>query len=70
MAKAIQFKVSLEGITPEIWRRFVVKDDITFHQLHEAIQAVMGWDNYHLYQFHVGDLCFEEPDPESSMNCK
>lgn len=65
MAKAIQFKVTLKGIAPEIWRRFVVRDDITFQQLHEAIQAVMGWENYHLYQFHVGDLCFEEPDPES-----
>ena len=46
-----QFKVSLAGIQPLIWRRFQVYSDVTFRQLHNIVQIVMGWENYHLYQF-------------------
>lgn len=51
----LQLKISVDGIQPPIWRRFLVKDDITFERLHKTIQAVMGWDDYHLYEFAVGD---------------
>jgi hypothetical protein len=46
-----QFKISLVGIQPLIWRRFRVYSDVTFRQLHNIVQIVMGWENYHLYQF-------------------
>jgi hypothetical protein len=48
---ADQLKVSLLGIEPEIWRSFKVPSDFTFHDLHQVIQVVMGWDNYHLFEF-------------------
>jgi hypothetical protein len=43
-----QFKVTLKDIRPPIWRRFQVTNDITLHRLHLVLQAVMGWQNYHL----------------------
>lgn len=46
-----QLKVSLQGIEPEIWRSFKVSSDFTFHDLHQVIQVVMGWNNFHLYEF-------------------
>ena len=46
-----QFKISLLGIHPLIWRRFRVYNDITFRQLHNIVQITMGWENYHLFQF-------------------
>jgi hypothetical protein len=46
-----QIKVVLIGITPPIWRRFHVASNITFYDLHCVLQIVMGWGNYHLYQF-------------------
>ena len=46
-----QFKISLLGINPLIWRRFRVYNDITFRQLHNIVQITMGWENYHLFQF-------------------
>ena len=49
----VQMKITLEGITPNIWRRFQVEKDITFHQLHRVIQEVMGWTDSHLYGFTV-----------------
>jgi len=53
MTKILRLKIHLEGITPKIWRRFLVKDNISFHDLHNIIQIVMGWGNYHLYSFYV-----------------
>lgn len=50
----LQLKIELRGIKPKIWRRFLVKDDITFHKLHNTIQEIMGWENYHLYCFNIG----------------
>jgi len=51
----LQIKIELDGIEPSIWRRFHVERNISFHQLHKVIQAVMGWSDYHLYSFKVGD---------------
>lgn len=47
-----QFKIQIKGITkPPVWRRIIVSEGITFTELHEIIQCVFGWGNYHLYQF-------------------
>ncbi|MDA8241843.1 MAG: plasmid pRiA4b ORF-3 family protein [Nitrospiraceae bacterium] len=62
-------KVSLVGIKPEIWRRFVVPADITLDRLHDVIQIVMGWQDYHLHQFAIGDKRYTE-DPESPEDGK
>jgi len=48
------FKIVLQGIRPQIWRRFKVPAGISFHTLHDIVQIVMGWENYHLYRFDVG----------------
>ncbi|MFH1849333.1 MAG: plasmid pRiA4b ORF-3 family protein [archaeon] len=56
MTKILQLKITLNGITPEIWRRFLVKDNIKFKELHEIIQTVMGWGDYHLYEFKIDDV--------------
>lgn len=55
MNKTLQLKIIIEGITPKIWRRFLVKDNISFQDLHNIIQIVMGWENYHMFEFCVGD---------------
>lgn len=55
MGKVLQLRISLNNIKPEIWRRFFVEDSITFKQLHRVIQTVMGWEDYHLYEFCISD---------------
>jgi hypothetical protein len=47
-------RTRLLGITPEIWRRFVVPADITLDRLHDVIQIVMGWTDSHLHEFTIG----------------
>ncbi|MEN8237208.1 MAG: plasmid pRiA4b ORF-3 family protein [Pseudomonadota bacterium] len=52
-ANVYQFKITLKGITPKIWRRIQVPENYTFWDLHIAIQNAMGWSNYHMYEFSV-----------------
>jgi len=52
---ALQLQVNLNGIEPPIWRRFWVEDTITLGRLHEVLQIVMGWQDYHLHQFITGE---------------
>ena len=49
MPTYLQIKVQLPDVTPAIWRRFLVRDDGTFADLHEAIQAAGPWSNGHTY---------------------
>lgn len=44
-------RVELDEITPPIWRRLREASTIALDDLHLAIQAAMGWDNYHLHQW-------------------
>lgn len=43
----------MKGITPQIWRRIQVPKNYTFLDLHEAIQAAMNWEDYHLHEFEM-----------------
>lgn len=45
------FEVSLIGVEPRIWRRFLLRMNCDFHELHDTIQKACGWQDYHLYEF-------------------
>ena len=62
--KVFSIKISLKGIRPTIWRRVEVPYDFTLHELHLVIQAAMGWENYHLYNFTIGRTRFSVPSDE------
>lgn len=49
-----ELKVLLYQIEPLIWREFSVPSTATFRQLHEVIQAAMGWELKHLHEFRHG----------------
>jgi len=65
-----QFKVSLAHISPPIWRRIQVWEDSTLHQLHRVLQAVMGWENYHLYEFVISAKKYRDPHPENERKIR
>lgn len=48
-----QFKITLQGIKPPIWRRIQVPETYTFWDLHVAIQDAMGWSDSHLHEFRI-----------------
>lgn len=55
-----QFKITLLGAKPPIWRRIQVKD-CTLDKLHEHIQTSMGWTNSHLHDFKIGEVRYADP---------
>ena len=57
---ALTFYLQLVGTHPLVTRTFKLSLDITMYELHHTIQVVMGWQNYHLYQFTIGDQKFED----------
>ena len=62
MNRIFQLNIKLIDIEPEIWRRAVVPDSLTLRELHAAIQGAMGWQDYHLHMFEIGDRRFEIPE--------
>jgi hypothetical protein len=49
----ISLKVTLRGTKPPIWRRILVPGAMTLADLHQAIQAAMGWHDGHLHAFDI-----------------
>jgi hypothetical protein len=58
-----QFKMTLVGIKPPIWRRVQTKD-CDLGKLHEIIQIAMGWENCHLHQFTIDGVRYGPPSPD------
>src|SRR5215469_16526564 len=59
-----QFKVTLIGVAPPVWRRIHVSGDFSLAQLHRALQIAMGWENYHLYMFQLGSKTYGDPETD------
>ena len=56
-----QFKITLIGSNPPIWRRIQVAE-CTLDKLHEHIHTAMGWTNSHLHQFEIGEKRYGDPE--------
>jgi len=58
----LQVKMRLVGISPMIWRRVLLPASWTLEELHGVIQAAMGWEGLHLYEFRVRAARYGSPD--------
>ena len=63
MADIARLRIDLDEVRPRVWRRVEVPVDIRLDDLHLVIQAAMGWENYHLYEFRRGRTACGIPDP-------
>jgi len=60
--------IALDEVRPPVRRRIEVPLTIRLDRLHEVFQAVMGWENYHLYEFRIGrDIAYGVPDPSGDF---
>ena len=57
-------RVALDEVRPPVWRRFVVPASITLDLLHDVLQVVMGWEDYHLHEFTIGGTHYTEGPEE------
>ena len=64
MQKNIVLKVVLTGTSPEVWRRIQVNSTIPLNEFHHILQIVMGWENYHLFEFIINGQRFGVTDEE------
>lgn len=55
--------------TPKVWRQIAVPSTLTFNQLHEIIQIVFGWSDYHLYEFTDRPDMLQEGSYRISISC-
>lgn len=55
-------RIELEDIEPLIWRRVAVRESVNLKDIHCVIQAAMGWQDYHLWQFIIGDDVYGPPE--------
>ncbi|MGD2070940.1 MAG: SEC-C metal-binding domain-containing protein, partial [Gemmatimonadota bacterium] len=60
--------LTLEDVDPPVWRRFEVPSDLCLDELHAVVQAVMGWEDYHLYNFEADGIAYGEPDEDGWLD--
>lgn len=58
----ITLRVELMHTRPKVWRRVLVPQQINLQSLHDVIQAVMGWEDCHLFEFVCNGRHYGEPD--------
>jgi hypothetical protein len=59
-----RIRIALDDIEPEIWRRVDVPLELNLRSLHDVIQAAMGWQDYHVFEFAIADKAYGVPDPD------
>lgn len=59
-----RIRIVLLDVTPQIWRTIEVPSTASLRGLHDAIQAVIPFDNRHLFMFEIGDRRYGIPDRE------
>ena len=50
-AESYQLHILLLQINPPIWRRLHVRSDISIAALHDLLQIVFDWNDFHLHPF-------------------
>lgn len=57
----LQLRVTLQHVLPPISRRLLVPGSVRLDKLHSMFQAAMGWEDYHLHSFRIGNSRYGMP---------
>ncbi|WP_067607079.1 plasmid pRiA4b ORF-3 family protein [Nocardiopsis listeri] len=49
-----RLRVEIEGTEPPLWRGLELDSDLFLNEVHTILQAVFGWEDYHLHGFSSG----------------
>lgn len=58
-----RLRISLDDIRPKIWRVVEIQTSASLKAVRDVIQAAMGWQDYHLWDFDAGGRRYGLPDP-------
>ena len=67
-SNAVRLRITLKDIEPAPWRVVDAPLSLTLGSLHNVIQAVFCWWNYHLWEFQVRRFRVAIPDEEDEWN--
>lgn len=59
-----RLRITLSDTDPAIWRSVDVPVEASLKMVHDIIQAAMGWQDYHLWEFEADERRYGLPDPE------
>lgn len=62
--KIFEIKIVLRAVRPPVSRRVQIPGEATLAELHDVVQAAMGWTNSHLHEFDIGGARYGQPDPD------
>ena len=62
-----RLRISLVDIEPRIWRRVELPLAMTLNEVHQVIQVVMGWSDYHLHEFNIGSATYGPSFPKDEF---
>ncbi len=51
---ALTVRTDIDETSPPVWRRLVLRGDLTLDRVHEVIQTAFGWADSHLHRFWPG----------------
>jgi len=57
----IRLSIELDDVEPRVWRRVDAPVEMSLTGLHDVIQAVMRWDNDHLWEFRIRGRSYADP---------
>lgn len=60
-------RIVIEDTDPPVWRELDVPLSTTLAGMHDIIQVVMGWWDYHLYEFEIGDRFYGVPSSDDAL---
>jgi hypothetical protein len=61
-----QLRVELLEVTPRVWRRLLIPEDLTLPRLNYILQTSMGWEHSHLHEFILAGRRYSTPDDDLS----
>lgn len=59
-----RLRITLSDTDPAIWRTVDVPVEASLKMVHDIIQAAMGWQDYHPWEFEADERRYGLPDPE------
>src|SRR4029077_10681169 len=62
-----QLRAVLNGVSPLVWRRFLLLSETSLADLHKILQLAFGWSGFYLYEFCIHGKTFgsNTVDPRS-----
>jgi hypothetical protein len=59
-----QVRIDLLDVTPRVWRRLLIPENLRLPQLHYILQTCVGWSLGHLHEFILGGKRYSTHDPD------